>query len=332
MTDVAAMLNAYPGERPQVDEDTLVICIQEALNCAQACTSCADACSADPSAAHLAQCGGAALNCADMATAVVRVFVQIHAVRPGRDRGGSAGPGRDLPGVLRAVPEARPGNRILSNLRRRVPSLRPSVPAPSSIGVNRERHDERTFSPSHPRRSPDGHDRHRSTRRRQPAGTLSTVSAAGPVSRRDTRRSRAGRCGRRRRSGVPSGPAPATGETGEAVQQRFDDRCMPDDGHPSASRMSPVVVLPRNHPINCGVGLSIGRTTDSAWTAARDRPRRCRIHAAPVCGCRPRSLPARTGRPILPPRVRSSTGPSRSAPPCRPRERRGSCKCRPGRC
>jgi hypothetical protein len=62
MTDVAAMLNAYPGQRPQVDEDTLVICIQEALNCAQACTSCADACSADPSAAHLAQCAGAALT------------------------------------------------------------------------------------------------------------------------------------------------------------------------------------------------------------------------------------------------------------------------------
>jgi hypothetical protein len=74
MTDVAAMLNAYPGKRPQMDEDTLVICIQEALNCAQACTACADACVADPSAAHLAQCAGAALNCADMATAVVRVL------------------------------------------------------------------------------------------------------------------------------------------------------------------------------------------------------------------------------------------------------------------
>jgi hypothetical protein len=77
MTDVAAMLNAYPGEQPQVDEDTLVICIQEALNCAQACIFCADACSADSSAAHLAQCAGAALNCADMATAVVRVLSRL---------------------------------------------------------------------------------------------------------------------------------------------------------------------------------------------------------------------------------------------------------------
>jgi len=74
MTDVAAMLNAYPAERPQVDEDTLVICIQAALNCAQACTACADACSVEPSAAHLARCAGAALNCADMAFAVVRVL------------------------------------------------------------------------------------------------------------------------------------------------------------------------------------------------------------------------------------------------------------------
>ena len=74
MTDVAAMLNAYPAERPPVDEDTLVICIQAALNCAQACISCADACSVDPSAPHLAQCAGAALNCADMATAVGRVL------------------------------------------------------------------------------------------------------------------------------------------------------------------------------------------------------------------------------------------------------------------
>ncbi|MCU7730806.1 four-helix bundle copper-binding protein [Actinoplanes sp. KI2] len=74
MTDVAAILNAHPGERRQMDDDLLVICIQEALNCAQACTSCADACSADGSAAHLAPCTGAALNCADLATAVVRVL------------------------------------------------------------------------------------------------------------------------------------------------------------------------------------------------------------------------------------------------------------------
>ena len=74
MTDVAAILNAHPGTLPGIDEDALVIAVQECLNCAQSCTSCADACIADPSAAHLGRSTGAALNCADVATAVVRVL------------------------------------------------------------------------------------------------------------------------------------------------------------------------------------------------------------------------------------------------------------------
>jgi hypothetical protein len=51
-----------------------VIAVQECLNCAQSCTYCADACIADPSAVHLGMSTGAALNCADMASAVVRVL------------------------------------------------------------------------------------------------------------------------------------------------------------------------------------------------------------------------------------------------------------------
>ena len=47
MTDMAAMLNAYPGTLPKIDDDALVICVQDCLNCAQACTSCADACAVD---------------------------------------------------------------------------------------------------------------------------------------------------------------------------------------------------------------------------------------------------------------------------------------------
>ena len=74
MTDMAAMLNAYPGTLPKIDDDALVICVQDCLNCAQACTSCADACAADPASAHLARCAGAVLNCADIATAVVCVL------------------------------------------------------------------------------------------------------------------------------------------------------------------------------------------------------------------------------------------------------------------
>ena len=85
MTDMAAMLNAYPGTLPKIDDDALVICVQDCLNCAQACTSCADACTADPAAAHLARCAGAALNCADIATAVVRVLCRTRrADRSGR--------------------------------------------------------------------------------------------------------------------------------------------------------------------------------------------------------------------------------------------------------
>jgi hypothetical protein len=74
MTDVAAILNAHPRPSPGLDMDALVIAVQECLNCPQSCTSCADACIADPSAAHLGRSIGAALNCADMATAAVRVL------------------------------------------------------------------------------------------------------------------------------------------------------------------------------------------------------------------------------------------------------------------
>jgi len=74
MTDVAAILNAHPRTLSGIDEDALVIAVQECLNCSQSCTSCADACIADPSAAHLGRSASAALNCADMATAVVRVL------------------------------------------------------------------------------------------------------------------------------------------------------------------------------------------------------------------------------------------------------------------
>ncbi|GIF02734.1 hypothetical protein [Actinoplanes siamensis] len=74
MTDVAAILNAHPRPLPGIDEDALLIAVTETLNCAQSGTSCADACIGDPSAAHLGKSTGAALNCADMATAAVRVL------------------------------------------------------------------------------------------------------------------------------------------------------------------------------------------------------------------------------------------------------------------
>jgi hypothetical protein len=74
MTDVATMLNAYPGKLPWIDENVLIVCIQRTLNSAQVCTACADSCIADPSAAHLGRCVGAALNCGDHAMTTMRVL------------------------------------------------------------------------------------------------------------------------------------------------------------------------------------------------------------------------------------------------------------------
>jgi uncharacterized membrane protein len=73
MTDIAAMLNAYPAELGRFDDDAFVRCIEECLNCAQACTACADACLAESERADLARCISATLNCADVCEATMRV-------------------------------------------------------------------------------------------------------------------------------------------------------------------------------------------------------------------------------------------------------------------
>jgi hypothetical protein len=43
MIDIAAMLNAYPAGLDGIDQDALILCVQECLNCAETCTACADA-------------------------------------------------------------------------------------------------------------------------------------------------------------------------------------------------------------------------------------------------------------------------------------------------
>jgi hypothetical protein len=71
MTGLVAILNGYPGTLSHIDEDFLVC---RCLHCG-------------PSAAHLARCAGAALNCADIAAAVTRVLswpTPYAAKRPGR--------------------------------------------------------------------------------------------------------------------------------------------------------------------------------------------------------------------------------------------------------
>jgi hypothetical protein len=74
MTDIAAMLNSYPGPLGPVDQDAFVLCVQECLNCAQACTACADACQAESDGAGLGRCASIALDCADIAGVTWRVL------------------------------------------------------------------------------------------------------------------------------------------------------------------------------------------------------------------------------------------------------------------
>jgi len=74
MTDVAAMLLAYPGKLEHFDQDELVLCVQECLNCAQTCTACADACVAEPNATELARCVSVCLDCADVTLTGARIL------------------------------------------------------------------------------------------------------------------------------------------------------------------------------------------------------------------------------------------------------------------
>ena len=74
-TDAATILHAYPAGLAGIDEDALVRCLQECLNCASAATSCADACLAGP--AELARCVGTALVCADVAETAARTVSRL---------------------------------------------------------------------------------------------------------------------------------------------------------------------------------------------------------------------------------------------------------------
>ncbi|OLB80734.1 MAG: four-helix bundle copper-binding protein [Actinobacteria bacterium 13_2_20CM_2_71_6] len=76
MTDIVALLNAYPAALPPIDRDALVLCVQECLNCTQASTACADACLADLGRVDLARCTSAALDCADLTGVTVRMVTR----------------------------------------------------------------------------------------------------------------------------------------------------------------------------------------------------------------------------------------------------------------
>jgi uncharacterized protein DUF326 len=77
MTDIGAILNAYPGKLDHVDRDAFILFVEECGNCALACVACADACLAEPDRADLARCVGAALSGGDIAaTALTTVSRQ----------------------------------------------------------------------------------------------------------------------------------------------------------------------------------------------------------------------------------------------------------------
>ena len=77
MTDIAAMLNAYPAGLDGIDQDALILCVQECLNCAETCTACADACLADPDRADLTRCIAVALTCADVVATTSRTASRL---------------------------------------------------------------------------------------------------------------------------------------------------------------------------------------------------------------------------------------------------------------
>lgn len=81
MTEIAAMLDAYPAPLDGIDRDTLILCVQECVDCAQTAAACADACMADADTAELSRCAATALVCADIAATAARTLVRHH----GRD-------------------------------------------------------------------------------------------------------------------------------------------------------------------------------------------------------------------------------------------------------
>jgi hypothetical protein len=77
MTDIAAMLDAYPAGLNGIDQDALILCVQECHNCAQTCVACADACLREPDRADLTRCVGVALICADIVDVTRRTVIRV---------------------------------------------------------------------------------------------------------------------------------------------------------------------------------------------------------------------------------------------------------------
>jgi hypothetical protein len=81
MSQVEAMLDAYPKDLGNVDRGKLAECIQACFECAQTCTACADACLSEDMVAELTKCIRTDLNCADICAATGAVLVPAHRLR-----------------------------------------------------------------------------------------------------------------------------------------------------------------------------------------------------------------------------------------------------------
>lgn len=71
---VNSMLQTYPKDVGNIDQQKLVECIEACFQCAQTCTACADACLAEDMVAQLTSCIRKNLDCADVCAATGNVL------------------------------------------------------------------------------------------------------------------------------------------------------------------------------------------------------------------------------------------------------------------
>jgi hypothetical protein len=72
---VRDILEIHPGPSP-LDEDVLVRCIDDCLECFATCTSCADADLAEPDVQEMVRCVRLCLDCADFCGTTGRVLIR----------------------------------------------------------------------------------------------------------------------------------------------------------------------------------------------------------------------------------------------------------------
>ena len=68
MSHVTAMLEAYPKDLGNIDQQKLADCIHACFACGETCTACADACLSEDMVAELTKCIRTNLDCADICT------------------------------------------------------------------------------------------------------------------------------------------------------------------------------------------------------------------------------------------------------------------------